>query len=574
MGQNLTVLVAPVGALIMKKTLIFCRVSSREQEESGYSLPAQRKLLESYSNKLELKVIKVFSISESAGGNKQRKVFNEMLSYLDKNKIEVLVVEKTDRLSRNLKDAVAVNEWVAKSSNNQVHFVKENFVLSRDSKSNEKFIWNIKVTVAQLYIDNLSEEVKKGQKEKLAQGWLPTKPPLGYKSTGEEGRRRHTPDEITKPIIMEMFNTYATGCCSLLTLTDTINSKLEPLIGKKLSRSMVHRYLTNPFYIGKNRWNGNVTQGSQETYIDKAVFDKVQEILTGRHAPKQQKHNFTFRKLIRCGECGGTITWEKKKGRNYGHCSHYRNCKQKGTVKDYELEEKLIPAFKALKIDDQDLLSWVRKALKETHKTEVADYSKVLDTLNKREIKVKKRLSGLYTDKLDGVITENFYNEKNDEFQKERTLIATRRAELNIKDKGFYENAVAMYDVAQKADKAYASLSPDKKRGLLGVVFKNMRLTDGELTFEYNKNYKLLHEAVKVTNSSKVSRNNKLKEKILEQDDFAGVKANIKGFADTRTSWLGDRDSNPNFQDQNLACYPYTIPHWLAAQIISNLFDF
>jgi site-specific DNA recombinase len=561
MGQNLTVLVAPVGALIMKKTLIFCRVSSREQEESGYSLPAQRKLLEEYTNRLDLNVVKVFSISESAGGNKQRKIFNEMLSYLEANRIEALIVEKTDRLSRNLKDAVAINDWVAKKAENQVHFVKENFILSRDSRSNEKFIWNIKVTVAQLYIDNLSEEVKKGQKEKLAQGWLPTKPPFGYKSAGEEGRRTHIPDEVTKPIVIWMFNTYASGCCSLLMLTDTLNGKLEPLTGKKLSRSMVHRYLTNPFYIGMNTWNGKVTQGSQETYIDKDTFDKVQEILTGRHAPKQQKHSFIFRKLITCKECGGTITWEKKKERNYGHCSHYRDCKQKGTVKDYELEEKLLPAFKVLKIKDKDLLNWIRKALKETHTTETTDYSSVLKTLNTRETRVKKRLGGLYTDKLDGVITEEFYDEKNAEFLEERSSITSQREKLNIKDKKFYERSVALYDVAQKADKAYSPLTPDKKRNLLNIVFKNMELYNGEFTFEYSKNYKLLYEAVKATNSSKISGNTKLKEEILEQKDFAGVKANIKGFEDVRTDWLGDRDSNPNFRDQNPACYHYTIPH-------------
>jgi len=40
----------------------------------------------------------------------------------------------------------------------------------------------VKVATAEYYIRLLSENVKKGQKEKLSQGWLPTKPPLGYKT--------------------------------------------------------------------------------------------------------------------------------------------------------------------------------------------------------------------------------------------------------------------------------------------------------------------------------------------------------------------------------------------------------
>lgn len=360
----------------MKKALLFCRVSSREQEESGYSLPAQQKLLTEYAIKQNLNIKKVFSISESASGSKQRTIFNEMLAYLHKHEIEALVVEKTDRLSRNIKDAVVINEWINSNPEFQVHFVKENFVLTKESRSNEKFIWNIKVSVAQYYIDNLSEEVKKGQKEKLSQGWLPTKPPIGYKSVGEEGHRMHVIDEVTMPIVRKMFLDYATGNCSLKVLTYDVNSKLNPLIDRTLSISEVHRYLSNPFYIGLNKWNRQVKPGNQETFIDKDTFDKVQQVLKGKNTPKVQKHQYIFRSLIKCAECGGLITWEKHKGIVYGHCNHYRDCKQNKTVKDHELEQKLIPALKSLKVTDPDLLEWIRKALKETHCTESDNYMK------------------------------------------------------------------------------------------------------------------------------------------------------------------------------------------------------
>lgn len=184
-GRNLMVSVAPVGALFMK-TVLFCRVSSKEQETEGYSLSSQEKLLSEYAQAKHFNVKRVFAISESASGSVQRNTFKQMLTYLSKNDIKILIVEKTDRLTRNHKDAVAMNDWVNEDPERQVHFVKENFFLHKESKSNEKFIWNIKVSVAEYYLDNLSEEVKKGQKEKLAQGWLPTRPPLGYKTVGEK----------------------------------------------------------------------------------------------------------------------------------------------------------------------------------------------------------------------------------------------------------------------------------------------------------------------------------------------------------------------------------------------------
>ena len=124
-----------------------------------------------------------------------------MIAFLQKKGITVLICEKTDRLTRSRRDAVVIDEWVRDSSDREVHFAKENFILSRDSRANEKFIWGIKVEVAQYYINNLSEEVRKGQKEKIEQGWLPTKPPLGYKTIGEKGRKTHVIDEELAPLV-------------------------------------------------------------------------------------------------------------------------------------------------------------------------------------------------------------------------------------------------------------------------------------------------------------------------------------------------------------------------------------
>ena len=69
----------------------------------------------------------------------------------------ILLVEKTDRLYRNLKDWVTLDDLDL-----DIHLVKENVILSRDARSSEKFMHGIKVLMAKNYIDNLSEEVKKG----------------------------------------------------------------------------------------------------------------------------------------------------------------------------------------------------------------------------------------------------------------------------------------------------------------------------------------------------------------------------------------------------------------------------
>src|SRR6266436_4194681 len=95
----------------MRKAIIFARVSSREQEETGYSLNAQVKLLNDYALQHELEVVKVWRVSESASGKQVRKLFNEMLQHVSRHQIPVILCEKIDRLTRNLRDASAVDEW-------------------------------------------------------------------------------------------------------------------------------------------------------------------------------------------------------------------------------------------------------------------------------------------------------------------------------------------------------------------------------------------------------------------------------------------------------------------------------
>ena len=65
--------------------------------------------------------------------------------------MRVILVEKIDRLYQNFKDWVTIDDLDA-----EIHFPKEGVVLSRDSRSSEKFMRGIKVLMAKNYIDNLS----------------------------------------------------------------------------------------------------------------------------------------------------------------------------------------------------------------------------------------------------------------------------------------------------------------------------------------------------------------------------------------------------------------------------------
>ena len=202
---------SPTAHPVPRQAVIYARVSSKEQEKEGFSIPAQLKLLKEYAAVQGFTIAQEYVDVETA---KQtgRAAFGEMVAYLKTHRaVRVLMVEKTDRLYRNLKDWVTVDELDV-----EIHFPKEGVVLSRESRSSEKFMHGIKVLMAKNYIDNLSEEARKGMQEKAEQGIWPTVAPLGYRNVaGPDGKKIIEPDPETAPIIARLFEWYASGSLSL-----------------------------------------------------------------------------------------------------------------------------------------------------------------------------------------------------------------------------------------------------------------------------------------------------------------------------------------------------------------------
>ena len=287
--------------------------------------------------KLKMRV----KISESASGKQIRKAFMEAINYTAAENIPIIICEKIDRLTRTGKDATIVSDWVLENTSREVHCVKESFVLSHNTKAHENLVWDMKVAIARFYINNLSEEVKKGQEGKATDGWLPTKPPLGYKTGGEKGKKIHVIDEETAPYLRDMFQLYASRLHSLKSLRKYISEKgLRQRSGRKVPKSRIAELLGDPFYYGAFRWNGRVRQGKHEPLITRELYEKVQEVLHSKTTPKYRKHEFLFRGMGACRPCGGTATAETQRGHVYYHCNGYRGCTNRKFVREEAIESE------------------------------------------------------------------------------------------------------------------------------------------------------------------------------------------------------------------------------------------
>ncbi len=154
----------------MKKAVIYARVSSKDQEREGYSIPAQLKLLRDYAVRNEMQIVREFIDVETAK-TPGRKRFNEMVHFFQQNGNSLcVIVEKTDRLYRNFRDCVTLEDLEV-----EIHLAKEGQVIEKNARSQAKLVHGIQVVIARNYIDNLREEVRKGMREKAEQGIYPSR---------------------------------------------------------------------------------------------------------------------------------------------------------------------------------------------------------------------------------------------------------------------------------------------------------------------------------------------------------------------------------------------------------------
>jgi site-specific DNA recombinase len=278
-------------------------VSSKDQEKEGFSISAQLRLLREYAASQGFVVVQEFEDIETAKAS-GRTHFNEMLAYVKKHHAccRTILAEKTDRLYRNPKDWVTLDDLDV-----EIHFVKENEIVSRNSRSSEKFMHGMKVLMAKNFIDNLSEETRKGMLEKARSGIYPSHAPVGYRNAdGANGKRIIIPDPDTAPAVADLFERFATGKYSLDALVAEFRAEGTTLHGHKLYKSFAHQILRKRLYMGKFDWDGATYPGTHEPLVSRERWLRVQDLLDARAENKTRKvkHEFAYTGLVHCGHCG------------------------------------------------------------------------------------------------------------------------------------------------------------------------------------------------------------------------------------------------------------------------------
>ena len=485
----------------MNHVTIYARKSTESEDRQVQSIESQVKELKAHADRMNWVVDNIFTESKSAKAP-GRKVFNELYADIQNEKITELLCWKLDRLARNPVDGGVLIWAMEENKLKHIHTPQRSFFNS----GNDKFWLQLEFGMAKKYIDDLSDNVKRGQRAKLEKGWYPSQAPLGYLNKLED----HTiiPDPERFRIIRKMWDLMLTGGYTLPQVLDIGSNKygLRSRMyrsggGNPISHSSIYYMFSNPFYYGTFEYHGKLYKGKHKPMVTKKEFDKVQNLIHSPTSIRPRQYKFQYTGLIKCGECGASITAEHKTNRFgskyiYYHCTKRKaQCSQK-YIEEKELNEQFVSYLHSVTYD-QYLLEFLLH-ISETQEDPHENNNKMeIASLKKRIAQNEKNLSELLKIKLRELLSDEDFLSNKRKLEKEKTSL---EGELRKATDGYDSakaEAIDAFKFMTKLRQSFMSGSIEEKKAAVRQIGSNLVLTDKNLLIQAKEPFDNIFNHVK-----------------------------------------------------------------------------
>ena len=512
-----------------KKFFIYARKSTDTEDRQIRSIADQLAELRELAKKENIDVVDLL-VEKQTAKKPGRPVFAEMLKRIEAGEATGILTWHPDRLARNSVDGGQIIYLVDTGVIQELKFPTFWF----DPTPQGKFMLSIAFGQSKYYIDNLSENIKRGHRQKLKNGLWPQMAPLGYLNNRET--KRIYMDTAKAPFIKKAFETYATGKHTLKELRTIINDL--GLKGRRDSLLSVSNYqylLQNPFYYGLIRYNGEYFEGKHEPIISKKLFDECQEVMKRKSKPQKadKMKFFLYRGLFNCGECGFTITADrkiKKRGKQYVYyyCTKKNPnhvCSQNFFTREEIISSQITEAIQKVSLPDD----WADKMLNDLEnereqKTQSSRFfvQKIQDEMKAIDGKLEKLMNAY----LESALNLAEYREAKNKLVNQKQLLKDKLTGFEQKGNNRFELVTGFVKSIKQARIIALQENPEHSRDFLKEIGSNFRLSGQKLFLDFKNPFKIVAEA-----EHRLWRN---------QSTFSEIGENL--------NWRRGGDSNPRYQ--------------------------
>ncbi len=478
------------------KYVLYCRKSTDDEGKQVLSLDSQEQEMLTFAKECGLEVVQVLRESQSAKAE-GRPVFASLLASIQSGEVDAILCWKLDRLARNMADAGRVIDLLQRGvikqirTHDAVHLPTDNVLMLA-----------VQLGMANQYIRDLSENVKRGNRTKLEQGGWPNRAPFGYKN--DLATKEIVIDPQRGSLVARAFQLYAVSEMSYRDVANIMRTEgFTTESGGYIGTSLIERIIKNPFYMGIMYSNGKYYNGNHEPIISKALFEQAQLVQKVRSKPKEKKLMFPLRGLLTCASCGCMYTATIKKGHQYYYCTNGKGActAHSKYLRSEPATELVAKALEALRFDI-DLIGIMYDAARERDQGRTSYVEAIEKRLQGQLRSLEHQESMAFDYVSQGLMRPELYEEKIKVIKNSRMLIEKDLTDLKKQDlKSTLEPIKDAFIQANTALERFLAAEPEQQKAIAAEVLWNLTVQDGETQeVRYRSYYEVLAKAPKSAN--------------------------------------------------------------------------
>ena len=495
------------------KVGLYFRLSKEDGDKvESESITNQRSILNRFCKENELTVYKEYIDDGISGLKFDRPGFNDMKLDIENGNINMVIVKDLSRLGRDYSE---VGKYIERFfPENNIRFIAIYDQIDTITETDDML--PLRAVMNDLYCKDTSRKIRAMLYSKKKDGvYISVSAPYGYKK--DPNKKGHLViDEEESKIVKDIFNMYLNGM-GTYQISKKLNSDNVPppasnrknitTVTNKWHTETIRRILKKEVYVGdtvlgktkKINYKSNkrinlptndwlVTKNTHEAIISKEDFKIVNKMLKNNKGTAIKKYDYLLRGIVKCKECGCSITWLTAKDkykdkvyiRRYGVCPtaekdiSVRKCTKKYI--NYDTIEKLIidevKKVISVYIDKVDYKK-VQKKYNEILNQKVREYRDRIEKVEKDIEDINSKLDKAYIDKLNNVISTGDYERISNIFVKKRDelykILEDVKKEYNGLNVDCEKNFIEEKELKKKIEDILKSGSITKKELMLLV---------------------------------------------------------------------------------------------------------